>query len=480
MGAYKQFLASDIIVAPHEVHKGFSFIGASQFTGSDVGINRLLGKNVTNFIFNPNVDPITGDYYDIITPGQTSSLLLLTGPFYTQVASIGSSSFFVNNVEIYITGSNPSPNTTNTIYVLKGVNDSGTRINIINSFNFSSSYYPGISNITASNQFSSIRFASKTTGYITNFNYLISASIIKYFSGGTNDIVSGDFEYQRLVYSSINELYYSNYQTSLYRDLVSRPILIPGRDEAGNRYVGSSSNQAYDNYLQSTLTYPRFFPTGSDAIIGIISIPNTLFGDYIQPNSFLLQSSFGDFTDDGEGNIISGSQIVGNIIYPHGIAILTGNENIYPSTTGNSNNNGISNGAVYASAVYASNVYGPNVPPNSVTSYWFNSLLNMITSSNVTCSFSSSYTIYETQYKCTIRENEFNSTLNPSAISGSYDTGSRSGILNDNITGSYFDPYITTVGLYDEQQNLLAIGKLAQPLPSSPTTDTTIIINIDR
>jgi hypothetical protein len=27
---------------------------------------------------------------------------------------------------------------------------------------------------------------------------------------------------------------------------------------------------------------------------------------------------------------------------------------------------------------------------------------------------------------------------------------------------------------------LLAIGKLAQPLPLSPTTDTTILINIDR
>ena len=47
-------------------------------------------------------------------------------------------------------------------------------------------------------------------------------------------------------------------------------------------------------------------------------------------------------------------------------------------------------------------------------------------------------------------------------------------------TESYFNPFITTIGLYDEMQNLLAIGKLAQPLPSSPTTDTTILINIDR
>ena len=97
-----------------------------------------------------------------------------------------------------------------------------------------------------------------------------------------------------------------------------------------------------------------------------------------------------------------------------------------------------------------------------------------------TCSFSSSYNLYDTQYKCTIRENEYNFSLNPSLISGSYDTSSIAGTLYGFATESYFSPYITTVGLYDEQQNLLAIGKLSQPLPSSPTTDTTILINIDR
>ena len=34
--------------------------------------------------------------------------------------------------------------------------------------------------------------------------------------------------------------------------------------------------------------------------------------------------------------------------------------------------------------------------------------------------------------------------------------------------------------LYDENHQLLAVGKLAKPLQSSPTTDTTILVNIDR
>jgi hypothetical protein len=93
---------------------------------------------------------------------------------------------------------------------------------------------------------------------------------------------------------------------------------------------------------------------------------------------------------------------------------------------------------------------------------------------DVTASFSSSYEIFETQYKCTIRPNEFNYSNNPSILSGSQ------GQPYDYATGSYFSPYVTCVGLYDEAYNLVAIGKLAQPLPTSRTTDTTILINIDK
>ena len=101
-------------------------------------------------------------------------------------------------------------------------------------------------------------------------------------------------------------------------------------------------------------------------------------------------------------------------------------------------------------------------------------ILAFITGSDVVCSFSSSYTIFETQYKCTIGADEFNYSSNPSIISGS------EGQMYDFATGSYFSPYVTTVGLYDNSYNLLAIGKLAKTLPTSRTTDTTIFINFDK
>ena len=75
--------------------------------------------------------------------------------------------------------------------------------------------------------------------------------------------------------------------------------------------------------------------------------------------------------------------------------------------------------------------------------------------------------------------------MNPSLLSNSLRGRDRillsgSSQYSDFVTGSDFSPFVTTVGLYDEEQNLLAVGKLSQPLPTSQTTDTTILINLDR
>ena len=126
--------------------------------------------------------------------------------------------------------------------------------------------------------------------------------------------------------------------------------------------------------------------------------------------------------------------------------------------------------AVTASgAEYGEDTYGGRlVGTNDINNFAFGN--------NITCSFSSSFDIYETQYKCTISEDEFNFSQNPSIVSGSKNTG----VYLNFATSSFFSPYATTVGMYNEQNELLAVGKLAQPLPLSQTTDTTILVNIDR
>jgi hypothetical protein len=191
----------------------------------------------------------------------------------------------------------------------------------------------------------------------------------------------------------------------------------------------------YENYLSNTLEANRIFPTGSGDTISVISIPSNLFGEYIKPGSFefkyLQDASIITLTDNSEGKIISSSQEVGDIIYKQGNIILTN---------------------------------GDSIDHSSLTS-----------TNNVTCSFQSTLTIYESQYKCTFSPNEYTYTQNPSAISGSAD----SGVVYDFLTGSYFQPYVTTVGLYNNANQLVAVGKLSQPLQSSNVTDTTILVNLD-
>jgi len=145
---------------------------------------------------------------------------------------------------------------------------------------------------------------------------------------------------RNLLYNSIKQLYYSNYLSSSTGDMPVSASILPGETPEGDVLRGpSSSTGRYYNYLDSTLTSSRYFPTESNSEIVVFSIPSRLFGDYIQPESFVWEDNTNNviFTDDGEGNVlISGiallypNSIVGNIIYQHGIITITNSNNVDP------------------------------------------------------------------------------------------------------------------------------------------------------
>ena len=93
-----------------------------------------------------------------------------------------------------------------------------------------------------------------------------------------------------------------------------------------------------------------------------------------------------------------------------------------------------------------------------------------------TLQFQGTHLIYEHEYQCTLDEHEFTDTLNPSARKI---RSHQSADLADFATGSLFRPYITTIGLYNENNELLVVGKLGQPIRTSNETDTTIILRWD-
>ena len=259
---------------------------------------------------------------------------------------------------------------------------------------------------------------------------VVSGSNVSYPLGGGEEGTGS----KSLIYNSVKQLYYTNYLSGSEGRVspVQEPIVNPDGTLNGN-----TLSPIYINNIQS-IDELRYFPTASDSKISVLSIPSKQFGEYIKPGSYTsVLSSINVITDDGQGNLISNSLNVGNIIYDAGLAIFTGE-------------NG--NGGNY----------------DFTGSKW-----------------ESTVTIYETQYKCTIRANEYNYSLNPSLLSSSIrgqnkilESGSAQ--YADFVTGSDFSPYVTTIGLYNDNQELLAVAKLAQPLLTSQTTDTTILINIDR
>lgn len=90
--------------------------------------------------------------------------------------------------------------------------------------------------------------------------------------------------------------------------------------------------------------------------------------------------------------------------------------------------------------------------------------------------YRSTVTYWEHEVICKIRKNEFNFTQNPSV----YTNPEMGSLLTDTYaTNTNFNPYVTTVGLYSENRELVAIAKLANPLEKRDDVDMNIIVRFD-
>ena len=91
--------------------------------------------------------------------------------------------------------------------------------------------------------------------------------------------------------------------------------------------------------------------------------------------------------------------------------------------------------------------------------------------------FKSINTIYENEFMCTVRSDEYNYTHNISTRKIKSDQHTH---LANFATGSIWKPYVTTIGLFNEDNELLIVGKLGQPVRMSDETDTTFVIKYDN
>lgn len=234
-------------------------------------------------------------------------------------------------------------------------------------------------------------------------------------------------QYQSLIYNTINHLFYQSYSGSLLN--TGSLMFNVSTYESASQQRPTGSYFIYNN----NPLFVNNFPTASNSTINVLSIDQDVFGSKILPNSFRITSSIGLITDDGYGNLYTDSVHVGNIFYAHGLAIITNQSSSYQN------------------------------------------LLTGSFASTASISFQNEHIIYENEIRCIVRESDFNLSYNPTLVTGSYESGS----LRDFATASFFQPYVTTIGLYNDNNDLLMVAKLAKPIALSSDTDMTFIVRYD-
>jgi len=229
-------------------------------------------------------------------------------------------------------------------------------------------------------------------------------------------------------------------------------------NEPFNTFGSNNNSKIYKNLHTGSLTW--------------ISIPYLLYGEGIQKNTVSItdrsNASAITIKDDGEGNLYdptysssltaAGSSSIsasymGNVFYEHGNIILI------PPTASTDG----------STETYNTGQYGQLCKGRT-------------TNDGFDLSFNNNITNFEVVVDCVAGENEFNFTMNDSIrtkYSGSTKAEEYEGQLIPMATGSTFEPYITTIGLYDDNRRLLAVGKLGKPLRKDPKLSFSFKIRFD-
>ena len=88
-------------------------------------------------------------------------------------------------------------------------------------------------------------------------------------------------------------------------------------------------------------------------------------------------------------------------------------------------------------------------------------------------SFNNTTELNSTIYFCRANTQDYNYSANPT-----YLTASKIRVKNNNPKAEPVS-YITTVGLYSADNELLAVAKLSEPLKKSPSNEVTLRVRLD-
>jgi hypothetical protein len=321
------------------------------------------------------------------------------------------------------------------------------------------SYDSGISTTTGLT--SSIGLCAKFNGngYIRNSlagnysrdtNYAISFFISGANTTTTNELIitkassSSQPQYPfKLELSGSNQLVFSSAGSTTYKLIVTSSvalsnwmhILCQKSGSALQMYVNgtlhASASSALLQYQNSPFTASARIDNSSDLFIGGYGINSSNLQGKLDEiriyNKALTSTEIGYLADRTEGGTMLQTNVIGNVFAKQGQVVI------------------------------------------SSADYRYNDILNL----PYTASYRSTKTIHELSVITNIDSSDFNVSTN---VSLTYDDNQT---FRPFATSSNFSPYITSVGLYDDAGQLLAIGKLAQPIRKRADVDMNFLIRLD-
>ena len=154
----------------------------------------------------------------------------------------------------------------------------------------------------------------------------------------------------------------------------------------------------------------------------------------------------------------------GLVYYQAGIAVLTASVLMSGSTLGISASSGITEVQV---DLAGQTMY------QALTSSALSASCDNVRHRINNIQFNNTTELNSTIYFCRAGTSEFNYSSNPTYVSGSE-------IINKNSDEENLPTsYITTVGLYSDANQLLAVGKLSEPLKKTPENELTLRVRLD-
>lgn len=329
--------------------------------------------------------------------------------------------------------------------------------------------------------------------YVARKQWSISGSALSNYSvERLRGFATGSFNYRYP-----NDLYLGRHEELVYKSIDH--LFYEGSFGTG---VHSGSR---DLSLQTSLTLDGTRNINNE--VGVFSLPRDIYGTHVEPSTFVLQPSLDDdidnYIEDGYCiDSLSGRNeyfqtirsFLGGVKEPDITDYLISESNyISESATGTTPGQYVDidknqqrveiiddgNGAL----IYSGSELSYTKPREVLGDIIYNQGLAIFTNEEIArmystyirprLSWKSNQPIYTYNINCKVKDSEFNFTFNPSALTGSY------GELNSNITGSSFSPYVTTVGLYNDSNELVAVAKTNKPIPKSKNSDMTFVVKID-